>query len=62
MLLKDILEGGVDEVNRMWWLGCRLLMGCQSLDDGFVSTEKARNGDDVEGGATSARFCPRERR
>lgn len=36
-------------------------MGCQSLDDGFVSIKKARKGDDVEGGATSARVSRRER-
>ena len=36
-------------------------MGCQSLDDGFVSIKKARKGDDVEGGATSARVSRRKR-
>lgn len=59
MLLKDILARGVDVNCRIRCLGCGSEVGCQCLDEDFVSSGK--KDDDVDSGATTAGSLERER-
>ena len=61
VLLKDILTRGVAVKCRTRCFECRFEVGCQCLDEDFVSSEKAGKDDDVEGGATTAGILERER-
>ena len=61
VLLKDILTRGVDMNCRIRCFECLFEVGCQGLDEGFVSSERAGKDDDVESGAMTAGVLEREK-